>query len=144
MEETKEQVEQYKNCGDCESYFKVHFSTSGLDDQLPHDESQVMCIATPSPIFLNRFTGLMGLMKGQSPFIKSCTHFKEKGEIAIARKVIDWFCNREDQVKKQSYESMLLELSNFMIEDEKFDSVDQVLNWMQGKEIKVEENESTV
>lgn len=132
--EEQEQNEERKNCGNCGSYFKVHFNSVGTEDLAPHDEKQSMCIAGPQPILLNRFEGLMGLSKDQSPFIESCTHFKTRDDIALGRKVLDFFISREDHIKKQSYEPLLLELANFLIEDKEFESVDQVSNWILGKE----------
>ncbi len=140
--EEQEQVEERKHCGDCGSYFKVHFNSVGMEDQLPTDEAQIMCIAPHQPILLNRFVGLMGLKPDQSPFVKSCTHFKTKDEIALARKVLDWFFSRAgDHIKKQSYEPLLLELANFLIEDKEFKTIEEVSNWMLGKEEEPEPEE---
>ena len=73
-------MEEQKTCGQCQNYFKVHFNSVDLEDQAPHDEKQMMCLATDPPTLLNRFVGLMGLTENQSPFVKSCTHFEPKGK----------------------------------------------------------------
>jgi hypothetical protein len=139
--EVEEQIEERMKGGDCGSYFKVHFNSVDIDGQMPHDETQVMCTAINPPMLLNRFDGSMGLTKEQSPFIKSCTHFGVKDSIAVARKMLDWFFSREDHIKKQSYEPLLLELANFLVDDKEFESVDQVLGWMSGEEEKPETEE---
>ncbi len=132
--EEKEQSEERKNCSECRSYFKAHFNTVGMEDQMPHDETQLACIAISPPVLLNRFVGQMGLTPEQSPFLKSCTHFKIRDEVVIARKVLDWFYNREDQIKKQSYEPLFLELANLLIEDREFETMEKLSDWMEGKE----------
>ena len=140
--EEQEQIEERKECGNCASYFKVHFNSVGMEGQMPHDETQSACIAISPPVLLNRFVGQMGLKPEQSPFVKSCTHFKIREEITLGRKMMDWFFNRAgDHIKKQSYEPLLLELANFLVEDREFETIDQVSNWMEGKEEEPEPEE---
>ena len=140
--EEQEQTEERKECGNCKSYFKVHFNTVGMEDQMPHDETQSACIAISPPVLLNRFVGQMGLTPEQSPFVKSCTHFETRDEIAIAKKMLEWFFSREDQIKKQSYEPLFLELANLLVEGKEFKTIENVLNWMEGKEEEPEPEET--
>ena len=143
QEQVEEKNEQRKKCGDCRGYFKVHFNSVGIEDQIPHDETQSMCIAPYQPILLNRFVGLMGLKGDQSPLIKSCTHFETRDKVVIARKVLDWFYNREDQIKKQSYEPLFLELANLLVDDMEFETMEKLSDWMEGKEEKLEPEEES-
>lgn len=144
QEQNEEQNEKRKKCGDCRSYFKVHFNNVGTEDQLPCDEVQLACVATSPPTLLNRFVGLMGLKPDESPLVKSCTHFESRDEIVLGLNVLDWFCNHaKDDIKKQRYEPLLLELSNFLIEDEKFETIEEVSKWMLDKEDHLESEEKS-
>ncbi|MCK5607118.1 hypothetical protein KAR91_34865 [Candidatus Pacearchaeota archaeon] len=130
QEQNEEQVEGCNNCGECKGYFKVKFKSGK-----PEYYSEIKRSCRYNLFDLTGISSKMGLTEDQDPTIESCTHFETRDEIVIGRKVLDWFFNRAgDHVKKQSYEPMLLELANLLVEDKEFESIVQVSDWMLGKE----------